>query len=137
MKKFLLLSFAIMYAWAQEIIIIAHDNFPRDHLSAKKIKAIFLNKKRFIDGKKLLAINYEFNHPIRECFEREILKKDRRSLEVYWSKAHYKGKRPPKVIQSKKMLLSYLRKIDAAIGYIDKDTDIDKKFKVLYKQECQ
>ncbi len=136
MKIFLLFILLTPWLYSQEIFVIANKDFPKERLSQKAIKAIFLDKKRFIDGKKILAINYTFNDPLRECFERTILKKSRRLLEQYWLKAHYKGRRPPKVVKSKKMLLEYLQKVDSAIGYTDTKLE-DNSTKILYKSRCK
>jgi len=122
--------------WSKDITVIAHQNFPKNHLNAKTIKAIYLDKKRFIADKKILPINYAFDNVLRECFERGILKKSRYGLESYWRSAHYKGKTPPKVVKSQKMLFQYVENVDMAIGYIDTNFPRDNEFKVLYKGRC-
>jgi len=121
---------------AQELVVVGDENFPVEKLTKEEIKSIFLDKKRFIDGKKVLAMNYEYNHPLRLCFERTILEKSERRLERYWRKAYYNGKRPPKVVTSIEMLLSYFENVHPTIGYVDANETIDKGLKVLYKGEC-
>ncbi len=122
--------------WSKDIMVIAHKNFPKEHLNVKTIKAIYLDKKRFVADKKILPINYPFDNVLRECFERGVLKKNRYSLESYWRSAHYKGKLPPKVVKSKKMLFKYVENVDMAIGYIDTKFPRDNAFKILYKGRC-
>ncbi len=136
MKIIFLLLLFLTLGFGRDITVIAHNNFPKDHLNAKMIKAIFLDKKRFIADKKLLPINYPFDDVLRECFERSILKKSRYSLESYWRSAHYKGKSPPKVVKSKEMLFKYIENVDMAIGYIDTKSLQDTNFKILYKGHC-
>ncbi len=137
MKKiiFVLIVATCLYPW--EIFIVANKRFPKNDLTPKAVKAIFLDKKRFSGGKKILAINYAFNDPLRECFERTVLKKSRRQLELYWLKAHYKGKRPPKVVKSEKMLLKYLQKVDMAVGYTATPPKEGDMTKILYKSRCE
>ncbi len=121
---------------AKELYIVTNSTFPVDHLTKSELKAIFLDKKHFIGGQKILPINYTTDNPLRSCFEKKVLRKSRKSLEHYWLKAHYHGKRPPKVVKSSAMLLEYLRKLPAAIGYIDSNTTIDHTFKILFRIQC-
>ncbi|MBU1668922.1 hypothetical protein KKC13_10935 [bacterium] len=121
---------------AEEILIIGDKNFPKEKLTSAEIKAIFLDKKHFFGGEKILVMNYEFNHPLRICFEKNILEKTQRSLEKYWRKAYYHGKRPPKIVKSTEMLFSYLDNVQPSIGYSDTNSTKNKEVKILYKSEC-
>jgi len=125
---FLILSVSL---YAESFYIIANQNFPRNSLTKKEIKQIYLDKKRHIFGKKILALNYTHDNPLRERFEKNILQKNRKNLERYWLKAHYKGHRPPKVLKTKASMLFFLQKIDTAIGYIDSNLSKVKGIKVL------
>jgi hypothetical protein len=126
---------------AQEIVVVGDKNFPEENLTKEEIKAIFLDKKRFIEGEKVLAMNYTYNHPLRLCFEKSVLEKSERSLERYWRKAYYNGKRPPKVVTSVEMLLSYFETVHPTIGYVEanetmEDSLMEESLKVLYRGEC-
>lgn len=136
-KIILLLMLSITLSLgSKKILIVVDKNFKEENLTLLEIKEIFLSKKRFVDGEKILAMNYEFNNPLRECFEKNILKKSRRSLERYWRKAYYKGKRPPKIVKSTKMLLSYMKEVQPSIGYIGSDELLNKGLKVVYRGDC-
>jgi hypothetical protein len=135
-KLFFLVLLSSIVLVAQEILILGDKNFPEDKLSKEEVRAIFLDKKHFLGGEKVLAMNYTFNHPLRLCLERTILEKSERSLERYWRKAYYNGKRPPKVVTSVEMLFSYFENVHPTIGYVDANETIDKGLKVLYKGEC-
>jgi len=122
---------------SEEILIIGDKNFPKESLTLQEIRAIFLNKKRFIGGEQILVMNYEANHPLRLCFERNILDRSERSLERYWRKAYYKGKRPPKIIKSTQMLFAYLDSVQPSIGYSDVNETINNvEVRILYRGEC-
>jgi hypothetical protein len=121
---------------AQEIVIVADKNFSEQNLTKKQIQAIFLDKKRFMQGEQILVMNYEFDYPLRRCFEKTILEKTPRALEKYWRRAYYKGKRPPKVVKSLNMLLSFLKKVQPSIGYLDVNELEDKNVSILYTEEC-
>ena len=123
-------------ATARDLYVIASNAFPAEHLSAKTVRAIFLDKKHLLADQPLLPLNYTLDNPLRRCFEHEILKKSRYALEHYWLRAHYRGKRPPKVIKSRAMLIAYLHKVPTAIGYTDTKPQPESGLKILLKVDC-
>jgi len=131
-KIFLLLFFSSILP-AQTIYIIANKNFPQKSLTKKEIKAIYLDKKHYIKGKKLLPLNLSHDNPLRREFEKNILQKSRSYLQKYWLKAHYKGHRPPKVLKSKASVISFVKKLENTIGYVDINISNIKEIKILYK----
>jgi len=137
LKSLFLLSLYFHFLFSQELLVIGDKSFVNQNLTKSEIKAIFLDKKRFIGASKILAMNYESHHPLRSCFEKNILEKSERSLEKYWRKAYYKGKRPPKIISSEEMLFLYLESVQPSIGYIDFNSSIGKEVTVLYRLECE
>jgi len=131
MKSFFLFFLLSSTLFAQTIYIIANKNFPANSLTQKEIKQIYLDKKRYIKGAKLLPLNYTHNSKLRELFEKTILQKSRKNLEGYWLKAHYKGHRPPKVLKSQDSVISYIKEIDTALGYVDTNISKSKEIKLL------
>jgi len=125
-----------MKLFSFELLVIGDKNFPEENLTIEEVRAIFLDKKRFINEKKILVMNHETNHPLRRCFEETILEKTERSLERYWRKAYYQGKRPPKVVSSMEMLFLYLNSIHPTIGYSDVNATLNQEVRVLYRVEC-
>ncbi len=120
-----------------ELVVVGDKNFPEDNLTKETIKAIFLDKKRFIGESKVLVMNHEHENPLRICFEKNILEKSKKSLERYWRKAYYQGKRPPKIISSNEMLFLYLQSVQPSIGYVEFNATLDKELKVLYRIGCE
>jgi len=137
MRLLLFFFFLLTMLMGQEIVVVADKNFPESNLTKAEIRSIFLDKKHFFGKKKVLVMNYEFNHPLRICFEKNILEKSERSLERYWRRAYYKGKRPPKIIKSVEMLFSYFENVTPSIGYVDLNTTLRKNIKILYTRECE
>ena len=123
--------------YSTELVVVGDKNFPDNNLTIQQIRAIFLDKKHFIKKEKILVMNHKVNHPLRQCFEKKILKKTKRSLERYWRKAYYQGKRPPKIISSNKMLFLYLQSVQPSIGYVDFNATFNKEVKVLYRVGCE
>jgi hypothetical protein len=58
-------------------------------------------------------------------------------LERYWIKAHYKGHRPPKVLKSKASVLSFIKELDNALGYVDSNLSNLKEIKILHEVELK
>jgi len=137
LKILLLLIFIMLELCSIELVVIGDKNFSENNLTIQQIRAIFLDKKHFIKEEKILVMNHKANHPLRQCFEKEILKKTKRSLERYWQKAYYLGKRPPKIISSTNMLFLYLDTVHPAIGYSDLNATFDREVKILYRVECE
>ena len=123
-------------ALAKELVVIANKKFQEQNLTVEEIRAIFLDKRHFIDEKKVLVMNFKVGSSLRSCFEKRVLKKSKRSLERYWRKAYYQGKRPPKIIKSKEMLFSYLDNVSPSIGYSDINDTMDKNVTILHKVTC-
>ena len=138
MKNFLLsLILLTQLLQSEEILIIADKQFPHETLTIQEIRAIFLDKKRiFIGEHKVLVMNYEFHHPLRNCFEKNILHKSQRSLEKYWRKAYYQGRQPPKIIKSTQMLFRYIENVHPSIGYSDANVTKKEEIKILYRGIC-
>jgi hypothetical protein len=137
MYRYLFILLFSSSLFAKDLYIIANKNFPQDSINKKDIKAIYLDQKHHINGVKLLPLNFTLENKLRSLFEKEILGKTRRYLERYWLKAHYRGHRPPKVIKSKNSLLSYIKELDNALGYIDENCSNQKDIKILYKVEIR
>lgn len=136
MRLLFFILFLITLTWGQKLIVVGDKDFSENNLTQQEVKAIYLDKKRFIGGEKILAMNYEFHHPLRLCFEKNILEKSERSLERYWRKAYYKGKRPPKVVTSVEMLFSYFENIHPSIGYVDENETLTKDIKIFFQVDC-
>jgi len=128
--------FLILPLYSLELFVIADKNFPESNLTRSEIASMFLDKKRFIKEEKILVMNHKVGTPLRYCFEKNILKKTERSLERYWRKAYYQGRRPPKVISSIEMLFLYLKSVHPSIGYTDSNTIFNKKVTILYHVIC-
>lgn len=137
LRLFLILTTFILTLEAKELVIVGDKSFQDKNVTLQEVKDIFLAKKRFLEGKKILVMNYEHHDTLRHCFEKMVLKKSSRSIERYWQKAYYRGKRPPKIVKSKAMLLTYMKEIQPSIGYLDKNQTLPDYTIILFELECQ
>jgi len=140
MKKIILFFILFtFYSVSEELVVVGNKEFPKDILTKEEIKLFFLGKIRFIEEQRVLVMNFENSSSLRDCFEKNILEKSKRSLERYWQKAYYQGKRPPKVIKSKRMLFAFLEAVNPSLGYCDINTTLNNESNVtvLFKIECK
>lgn len=137
MKKLILFFlFLSLLLTSQELIVVGNNTFPLKSLSKEEIKDFYLSKHRFIEEEKILVMNFGNSNDLRTCFEKNILEKSKRSLERYWRRAYYKGKRPPKVVKSNEMLFSYLEAVAPSLGYCDANISLEHNVTVLFRIGC-
>jgi len=137
LKILLFLSLILLELFSSELAVIGDKNFPTTNLTVQEIRAFFLGKKRYIGNSKILVMNHESKSPLRMCFEKNILEKTKRSLERYWRKAYYQGKRPPKIVSSTNMLFSYFYYVHPSIGYCDVNATVNQEVMILYRVQCE
>ena len=126
----LLLLLSATHIFSAEYVVIANKNMK--DLSQMQIKAIFLKKLTIIDDTKMVPVSLGARDSLRENFEKNILKMNFQRLKSYWSKQHYLGHRPPLSMKSEESVKAFVKKVDGAIGYIEKSA-IDNDIKILYE----
>ncbi len=134
MKKVLLLLFFTFFLYGEEFVVVTKLNSPLQSLSKAKVKMIFLKKQKMSKDTVLIPINLSPSNKVRKSFEHTILGMSRNRLKSFWTKEHYLGHRPPLTMNSFQSLLSFVKKIDGAIGYVPL-SEVNKEFKILYKWE--
>ncbi len=132
-KFLIIISASIIYA--DKIVIVANKNFPINYLDKKIIQKIYLDQIRVLKDKKVIPINLPYNHPLRKVFEKKVLNLKRFELQRYWIKAHYLGHRPPKVFNTQKTVIAFLKNVIGAIGYVEKEYAKKSELKILYEVE--
>jgi len=135
MKKLhilLLVSFFSYSALADKYAVVSNQNVKE--LSKTQIKAIFLKKLKMINDIKLIPLNTAPKDKLRVKFEKRILRMSFGSLKAYWNSQHYLGQRPPLSMKSQESVITFVKRVDGAIGYIN-EKNLDNKLKVLYKWE--
>jgi hypothetical protein len=79
-KLFIVIIILSLQLWGRELFIIAHKDFPSQNINRSTLKAIFLDKKRFINQQKILPLNYNFNNLLRICFEKKNFEKKQKII---------------------------------------------------------
>lgn len=133
MKKLLLgltLSFLCVNILATEYVVVTSAKIPE--LSQSQVRALFLKKRLYIDGAKIVPVNLGLNSKIRKSFERHVLKMNLPRLKSYWAKEHYLGVRPPITMKSQESVNRFLNKVDNSIGYLELKSQ-DSDLNIIYR----
>jgi len=117
-RLLVLLSLLCTLSKADELVIVANSNFPLPQLDEHQIKQIYLKRTRYLNGIELLPINLSVRDPLRKAFELSVLQMSKRALKQHWTKAHYRGTRPPMVKHSVLSTIAFVRQIDGSIAYL-------------------
>lgn len=124
MKTFKLFMIICILTSAQlarsEVVIIAHPSVS-EAASHKQIKKIFLGKRKSLkSGHRTIPISLPDGSPIREEFNKKVLKKSNSQLKSYWSKLMFTGKgQPPKTIKSEAEVVQLVKRNPNIIGYVN------------------
>lgn len=114
------------------IVIIANKSLHIKEISANELKMVFLKEKKILNNIDLVPVNLETLHPTRKIFEKTLLGFSRNTLREYWTKKHYMGIRPPVNLKSSQSVLSFVKEIEGAIGYIPID-DLSSEVDIVYE----
>ena len=125
---FLTLLFSNIFA--NEYVVVANQNMK--DVSQTQLRAIFLKKISILDNMNIIPVNLQARDRLRVNFEKRILKMSFGRLKSYWTKQHYLGRRPPLSMKSQESIKAFIKRVDGAIGYIEKN-NLDKELKVLYE----
>ena len=133
MKKIVLILISLLLSseiFATEYAIITSTKMPK--LSPSQIKALFLKKRSFVDGMKIVPVNLSVRSSTRRSFEAHILNMHMARLKSYWAKQHYLGVRPPITLKSQESVKRFVQKVKGSIAYIELTADT-KNIIILYK----
>ncbi len=132
MKTFAFIFLLTTYLFSSEYAVVVNNTSKMSSLSVKQIKDIFIMKRQFVDGELVVPVNISSTSPMRDKFEKNILKIDRKQLNNYWVKQHFHGIRPPIVQSSENSMKLFIKNVNGAIGYLPINS-IDKDLKVVYE----
>lgn len=106
-------------ARAGEVVVVAHPDFPLDHLSAAEVKKIYLGEKKFVGDVKVQPVQLARSEGVTEGFLQETIGLTVSGFESYWIKEVFKGGRvPPRKVQDAAQMLDTVARERGAIGYV-------------------
>ena len=124
---FVLISFTLS---ANSYVVVSKKNIKS--ISLGQLKALYLKKSSYLDTLKIVPLNLTAKDSVRTSFEKNILHMNFSRLKRYWMKQHYLGHRPPISLKSEQSVISFVKKVDGAIGYIHVK-NLDDELQVLYR----
>ncbi len=127
---FLVLSGCVL--WGGDHVVVSSGKSGFRDLSKRALKDIYLKKKEFIDGRKVIPVNLSAQDPLRAKFEAEVLEMDREEINNYWIEQHYQGIRPPATQKSSKSLKAFVSNVEGSVGYLPK-AENDELMRILYE----
>ena len=129
---FILCLSLFISSYAIQIAIIANKNLPISKLNENEVRKIFLKKKMFIKGKKLVPVNLDADSKVRQLFQKYILKMDNEDYSLYWNKKYFNGIKPPIVLSSQEAVIKFIKKVNNSIGYVELEkVKGEKNIKIL------
>ncbi|WP_457746172.1 hypothetical protein [Sulfurimonas sp.] len=115
-----------------KIVVIANKKLHLKNITPTQAKTIFLKKVKKMHNILLVPVNLAILNKERKVFEKKILQLSRSKLQQYWTQEHALGERPPVNLLSPQSVLSFVKKIDGAIGYIPIDA-LNDKVDIVYE----
>jgi len=128
--------FVLIFAFSlnAEILVVAvNPKLGVERVSVETITALYLDKRHTLKGCRVVLLNLSLESPLRRVFEEHVLQKSRQELERYWLRAHFRGHRPPKVVESQEAAALYIKKIPYAMGYMEKSIAQKYGLKIVYE----
>jgi ABC-type phosphate transport system substrate-binding protein len=119
----LLLILGISWSLAADaggLLVIASKDVPDDSVSIEQLAKIYSMKKTFWkNGIQIVPVNHEASSEERARFSEAVFNLSPQELLEYTDKLRFQGKAPPIVQSSDQAVISFVRKVPGAIGYIE------------------
>jgi ABC-type phosphate transport system substrate-binding protein len=132
--RILLIIFGVLWVSlvkAEELLVIASPQVPESEISVEQLADIFTLKRNSWPNRiKMVPVNREASSPEREKFSEQIFNLSPQELGEYWNRLRFQGKLPPVIQTSDQAVLSFVRNVPGAIGYINANQN-PKGVKVL------
>lgn len=119
-------------AYTADYAVVVANNSSITALEADNIRDIFLRKRNFESGVRLVPVNLLGDEETRRDFEQKILRMDREEISQYWVSNHFQGISPPATQASLLSIKLFVERVGGAIGYLPIEM-IDSQLKVLYE----
>ena len=105
---------------ADELLIIASPQVPESAITNKQLADIFmLTKTSWNKNTRVVPVNREASSEERKKFSEQVFNLPPQELGEYWNKLKFQGKHPPVIQTSDQAVLSFVRSVPGAIGYIN------------------
>lgn len=137
MIRFLLALLLLMtsHAFAAEkLVVVVNKNNPVATMEHSEVIDLFMGKYvAFPSGTKAIAVDLNDKNISREAFYRKLVGRSLASVNAYWSRIRFSGKRKPPIQKPDyAQVVAFVESTDTSIGYIPKSMVTDK-MKVVFE----
>jgi|CXWL01.1.fsa_nt_gi hypothetical protein len=115
-----------------KIVVVVSKNNPIGSLHIAELRRVFLRQMIEWPNKSMITV-YERsgNSPIGRDFSQKVFDKNPEAMREYWTNLQLtQGLKPPKVLQSAKLVKEYLQRVNGGIGYLY-EHEVDDTVKVI------
>lgn len=110
---------------APGLVVIVHAG-NQETPSLADLAAMFTTRKQtWSGGKRIVPFNFPPKHEVRVAFDRAVLEMDPDAVARYWIDRRIRGGNPPpKQVTNARMIVRLVEKLDGAIAYVPRDTQL-------------
>ena len=119
-------------ALAATYAVVISSHVQIEKLGEHKVKDIFLKKRGFSNGIRLISVNLLGDGQARKDFEMRVLHMNRDELNRDWISSHFQGISPPATQASLLSIKRFIENVNGAIGYMPMEL-VDDRLKVVYE----
>ena len=113
-------------AFAEDIAIIARNDFPLEKTTFYELKKIYMGIKTFQKGVKLNPIDQQDRNPIKKIFLQKVVQLNPSDYEGFWAIRTFGGIIPPPIKKTSNEVIYSILGTEGALGYAWKDeTNLD------------
>lgn len=119
--------------WAEEFVVIVHQDSPLSEADADSIKRLYLGKTSKLLGVRLTPADLPEGDATREAFYHRVVDKDASQLKAYWAQLIFTGGgSPPTVQNADQTMVQWVAAKQNAVGYVSASVDTSQ-VKVIYR----
>ena len=100
--------------------VIVHSTSPVVRLAAAEVEALFTRTQtRWSDGSPVVPLSFPTGTPIRDRFDRAVLRVDANEVGRFWLDRRIRGLgAPPKQVLNATLMLKVVQNLPGSIGYV-------------------
>jgi hypothetical protein len=118
-------------AMAEDIAVVARDDFPEGSLDIYDVKNIYMGIKLFSGKTKLKPVDQRDRNPIKKVFLKKVLNLDPKEYESFWTIRTFGGIIPPPSKRTSKEVIFSVLGSEGSIGYVWRNEIKSEDLKVL------
>jgi hypothetical protein len=106
-------------ARAGEIVVVGNPGLPVDTISAEDLRRIYIGEEAFLQGVRLLPIDYNGEGPLATAFLAAVVNMDPGHFHAWWVRQVFHGDAlPPRTVDTVDQALQLIASEPGAIGYV-------------------